>query len=167
MPLPPAPRTLDDLLDRAAIADVVFAYATGVDRRDWALYRSIFLDEVDFDFTTWAGMRETIAADLWVDTVKGTLSPFDATSHVFTNLVTLVAKDEATCTVTMSARHVLGAEQQTVGGYYIHRLRRTPDGWRIAACKLTITHETGGRALFDHARARGPRARIDVGEQGI
>ena len=28
------------LLDRAAISDVVHAYATGLDRRDWTLFRS-------------------------------------------------------------------------------------------------------------------------------
>jgi hypothetical protein len=33
---------LSILLDRAAISDVVNAYATGLDRRDWVLYRSIF-----------------------------------------------------------------------------------------------------------------------------
>jgi len=49
------PATLEDLIDRARISDTVLAYATGVDRRDWALYRGIFEDEVVFDFETWSG----------------------------------------------------------------------------------------------------------------
>ena len=47
--------TLETLLERAAISDVVNAYATGVDTRDWALYRSVFADEIAIDFTSWSG----------------------------------------------------------------------------------------------------------------
>jgi len=35
---------LQQLLDRATITDVVNRYATGLDRRDWPLLRSIFAD---------------------------------------------------------------------------------------------------------------------------
>ena len=46
---------LQDLLDRAAIIDVMSAYATGLDARDWPLWRSIFLDETVFDLSSWSG----------------------------------------------------------------------------------------------------------------
>ena len=66
MPLPSPPTGIADLLDRAAIADVIYAYAQGLDRRDWVLYRSIFDDAVDFDFFTWEegdrGLFEKAAA---------------------------------------------------------------------------------------------------------
>ena len=41
------PTTLNDLLDRAKIGDLVGAYANSIDRRDWAGYRSIFAMVVD------------------------------------------------------------------------------------------------------------------------
>lgn len=167
MKLPPPPTSLQDLLDRAAIRDVKQAYAFGVDQRDWALYRSIFMDEVEFDFFDWAGIRETIPADRWVEMVKATLAPFDATQHVFTGQFITLAGESATAVTTMTARHQLGAEAQAMGGYYTETLVRTADGWKIAACKLTITWEEGDRGLFDRAAALGPRSRGDVGMQGV
>jgi len=165
MPLQP-PKNLRDLLDRAAISDLVHAYAHGIDRRDWALYRSIFADRVDIDFFTWAGIREVFDADAWTAAVKGTLAPFDATQHTMSNLAITLDGDAATCIAHMTARHVLGAEAQTLGGYYTNRFARTADGWKIVGCTLMITWEEGDRALFERASALGPRARVDVGLQG-
>ena len=36
--------------DYIEILETVYCYATGIDTRDWSLYRSIFLDEVEMDF---------------------------------------------------------------------------------------------------------------------
>ena len=168
MPAPSVVSTLTDLIDRAAISDTIFKYATGVDRRDWALYRSIFTDTVDFDFSTWRGVRQAMSADEWVIAARDTLACFDATQHNLTNLVITLDGDRATAVVHMVATHYFDGEVQTLGGFYTHGLVRGDDGvWRIAACRLVITWETGDRALFGRAAARGPRPRIDVGEQGM
>lgn len=167
MDLPKPPEDLRTLLDRAAIADLRHAYAHGVDRRDWALYRSIFADKVMFDFTSWAGICREIDADEWVEMVKATLGPFDATTHAFSNLLITVDGDEASCITTMSARHVLGDEWQILGGYYVDKLRRTANGWKIHACALMITWEEGDRGLFERAAVLGARARKDIGTEGI
>lgn len=161
MRLPPAPQGLQDLLDRAAITDLRHAYAHGIDRRDWALYRGIFADRVDVDFSTWAGIRESFAADDWVALVKQTLAPFDATQHSFSNLFITLDGNRATCMTNMTAKHVLDGQSQILGGYYVDRLARTAQGWKITACQLVVTWEEGDRALFDRAAARGPRPRID------
>ncbi len=167
MPAPTTATSLHNLLDRAAISDVVLNYATGIDRRDWALYRSIFTDVVAFDFTTWSGVREDMAADAWVASVRQTLACFDATQHTMSNHVITLDADRATITVHMHALHQFEGELQELGGFYTHGLIRTPAGWKIASCRLVITWERGDRALFERAAVRGPRARIDVGEQGI
>ncbi len=168
MPLPP--NSLSDLINRAAIADVIYSYAHAVDRRDWALYRSIFSDRIEIDFFTWAGIRQTYSAAEWVAQVRETLSCFDSTQHTFTNLAISIDRDRATCIVNMTARHNLivedRAESQTLGGFYTHHLERTAHGWRIAGCTLMITWEDGDRGLFNRARALGARARVDVGMQG-
>ena len=39
------------LIDRAEISDVQLRYATGLDSRDWPLFRSCFADEIETDFT--------------------------------------------------------------------------------------------------------------------
>ena len=48
-------QVLQRLVDRQAIVDVVVRYATGVDRRDWALYASCFTDPCEFDFSALEG----------------------------------------------------------------------------------------------------------------
>ena len=99
MPLPAAPHSLADLLDRAAIADLVHCYANSIDRRDWTAYRSIFADHVDIDFYTWAGIRERYAADAWVAAVKDTLACFDSTQHSMSNLAITLAGEDRKSTV--------------------------------------------------------------------
>lgn len=167
MPAPSTATTLQDLIDRAAVFDVLLNYATGVDRRDWNLYRSIFIDEVYFDFSTWRGVKMTMPAEDWVAEVKDTLGCFDATQHNITNPVITLDGDEATVTAYIVARHHFAGEMQTVAGFYTHRLVRTDAGWKIAACTLVITWEEGDRTLFERAHAAGPRERIDVGVAGI
>ena len=167
MRLPPRARNMQDLADRAAIVDLKYAYAYGIDQRDWALYRSIFTDSIEVDFFDWAGIRDVLDADAWVDSVKAVLAPFDATQHSFCNPFITLDGDSAICVTTMTARHVLGGEAQVLGGYYTEHMARTAQGWKIAACRLTITWEEGNRDLFASAAALGPRPRGDVGTQGM
>lgn len=168
MPAPSRPDTLQDLLDRARIGDTVLNYATGIDRRDWALYRSIFADSVEFDFETWSGEPARIwSADDWVASVRETLAPFDATPHTLTNHVITLDGAEATLVAHMVALHAFEGEVQELGGFYTHHLRRDGDAWRIFRCRLVITWERGSRTLFERARARGAKPRIDVGSEGM
>ncbi len=168
MAAPSLPETLQDLIDRAHISDTVLRYATGIDRRDWPLYRSIFADAVEVDFETWSHEPARIwTAEAWVASVRATLAPFDATSHMLTNHVITLDGDEATLTAHMVALHYFDGETQELGGFYTHRLRREATGWKICRCRLVITWERGSRSLFERAAARGPIARIDVGAAGI
>ena len=36
--------------DRAALIDLLTRFASGIDTRNWTLYRSAFTDEIDLDF---------------------------------------------------------------------------------------------------------------------
>jgi hypothetical protein len=170
MPLPAQPRSLAELLDRAAISDVVRGYAHAVDRRDWRMYRALCTPRIDIDFYTWTGIRQTYDADEWVTLVQSTLACFDATQHTLSDLAVTLGGDEAVCIANMTARHVLVvdgvSEAQMLGGYYTHRLVRQGGEWRIRGCTLMITWEEGERALFARAAARGARARVDVGLAG-
>jgi 3-phenylpropionate/cinnamic acid dioxygenase small subunit len=158
--------TLADLIDRAAISDLVDHYAHGVDRRDWALYRSIFADDVTADFA-WSGVVETMTADSWVEKVAATLSPFDATQHRMSNYLIALEGDRGRVRAQMIARHVLEGEMHAIGGYYTHDVVRNGAGWRIARLALVITWEQADRGLFERAAARNPRERDDVGGQGM
>jgi len=151
--------SIDALIDRAEISDVVLRYATALDSRDWSLYRSIFTDPLTVDFSSWSGDPEvTLAVDEWVALVRQTLSGFDATHHLSSNHVIRLSGDAASCVSYMVARHylVLDGERRmhSIGGHYTNRLVRGADGWKITHCTLTVTWEMGDRGLFDIAAER-------------
>ena len=161
--LPRLSGELQRLIDRAAISDVVIAYATGVDSRDWALYRSIFTDPCTFDFSSWNGRPAvSMPTEDWVAGVRGTLSGFDATQHISSNHVITFGSEptgaeRARCVSYMQAQHFLADQPVThctLGGYYTNDLVRTDNGWKIEHCQLTVTWSTGDRGLFDVARQR-------------
>lgn len=151
--------THEDLTDRANITDHVLKYATGIDQHQWDLYRSIFADEVMLDFSSWSGdPASKMSADAWVAGVRATLEPFDATQHVLTNFVINLAGDSATCTCYMVAHHHLVVDgdrnMHSIGGYYVHGLKRKGDGWLIHNTRLNVTWEMGDRGLFILAAKR-------------
>ncbi len=156
---------LQQLLDRAAISDVVHVYATGLDRRDWKLFRSIFTDTIEMDFRS-VGLRAgTYDADDWVRDAARLFAGFAATQHTSTNHVHNVRGDEATCTSNMQAEHFLarepddgltdGADRWTIGGYYTNELVRTGDGWKLAMVTLTVTWQSGNPEVSRIALLRG------------
>ncbi len=169
---------LQQLLDRVAISDVVNAYATGLDRRDWKQFRSIFLDVIEMDFRS-VGLRVgSYAADEWVRDAARLFAGFAATQHTSTNHVHDVRGDDATCTSNMQAEHFVHADADspdpdshpiyarkpadeadrwTIGGYYTNELVRTTDGWKLAKVTLIVTWQTGNpdvsRIAFKRGRA--------------
>ncbi len=151
------------LLDRAAISDVVNAYATGLDRGDWALYRSIFTDEIEMDFES-VGMRTGVySADDWVRDARRLFAGFLATQHTSTNHVHEVRGDTATCVSSMRAEHFVvpgpgdppDADRWTIGGYYTNELVRTPAGWKLKKITLTVTWSRGNPEVSRIALRRG------------
>jgi len=141
------------LRDRQAIIDTVVRYATGVDSRDWSAYRSCFCDEIEVDFTSWSGGEpQKLSADAWVSGVRAGLEGFDATQHSSTNHRVRQDGDQATCISAMQARHSLAGQADgglyTLGGSYTNELERTPEGWRIRRCRLTVSWSQGSREIF-------------------
>jgi SnoaL-like domain len=151
--------TANDLIDRAEIHDALMTYATGIDSRDWTLYRSLFTEEIDIDFSSWSGdPGGTMKADDWVAGVKAVISGFDGTQHLLANEVITLNGDEAVVVPYMQAHHYLNLDGehhlQSIGGYYRHLMVRTIDGWKSRSCTLTITWEKGDRGIFEIATKR-------------
>lgn len=144
-----------NIADRLAVTDVVIRYATGIDMLRWDLFRDVFTDEVEIDFSSFSGAPASrLHRDEWVRNVASLQEGFDATQHMSTNHVIEISDDHATCVSYMQATHALASEVWTLGGYYTNRLRRDDDRWRIDRCELTVTWETGDRDLAQRARAR-------------
>ncbi len=154
--------------DRQAIVDLSYAYAAGIDHRDWELYRDIFTDECEYDFSSWSGRAPaTMPADDWVQAVRSVNGNFDATQHLMSNhrlqrvdAATVVGINE------LQAQHWFHADSMVsfgrpaehawclLGGHYTNRYVRTDAGWRIASCRLTVRWRTGDETIFAFARQR-------------
>jgi SnoaL-like protein len=140
---------INELYDRTLISEVIYRYSTGVDTKNWDLFRTCFTDPVNADFTsTGVPAPRTFALDSWIRVVQKTLSPFRLTQHYNSNVTIKVNGDEATALVYLKARHLHADDPEgkkfwDVGGYYTDRLVRTPQGWKIASVKFTQTWTEG------------------------
>ena len=149
--------TMQQLLDRAAITELIHCYATGADNRDWKLFRSIFTDEIE----VWLGSvpaeeapLKRVSADTFAERASRVLGRFAVTQHVLSNHRITVQGDKATCIVYLQARHFPRPEEADqkvwdIGGYYTHHLTRTAEGWKIARYTLTVTWSENTPPGFD------------------
>ncbi|MCU1368482.1 MAG: hypothetical protein JWN39_4121 [Ilumatobacteraceae bacterium] len=145
--------------DKLAVAECVYRYATGVDTRDWAMYRSVFADEVEFDFSSFGPGQApaTMAADRWVAGVKPMFEGLAATQHMMSNPLVDLDGDRARITMYVRAHHVLDPADPesyyTVGGHYRNRLERASGDWRLVRVELVVTWRMGRPEIMDAARA--------------
>ena len=156
---------LDHLRDRFVITDVVNRYATGLDRRNWPLLRSIFTDEIDMEYSS-VGMKPgRFSADRWVRNAEVLFAGFGATQHTLTNHTVEIDGDNAHCVAYMRAEHFIedapADNRWTIGGYYTVQLMRSADTWRIHTMGLYVTWQTGNRQLSNLAIERG-RAKLGI-----
>jgi len=147
---------------RLDVCDTVYAYATGIDNRDWAAYRSAFDDHVDIDFSSWNGRPPAgrLAADDWVAGLTPLFGGLDASQHSLTNpRVELESDDRAVCTVYMQAEHVLRRGDEdvffTIGGFYRDRLRRGSARWLLTGVTLVVWWRRGDFSIMAEATERG------------
>lgn len=144
-----------DVVDRERVRDALYAYATGVDTRDWSLYRGVFTDEVEIDMTAFTGRpARWIPADRWVAQVAALIEQFDATHHSMTNPRVGIDGDRVTCVMYVTAEHVRGSSWYTIGGHYTDRLVRAGECWRIEKVQLTQTWARGDAATMADAVRR-------------
>jgi hypothetical protein len=127
---------LEDLADRAAVADVVAGLAHAQDDRDWTALRRLLADEVLLDLSThhFGTPPTTVTAPDLVELARGTLEGFDCTHHAASNLVVRLAGDEAECRAHMVAYHHVPAEPGvvdycTMRGYWQLKLRKLGGRW--------------------------------------
>jgi hypothetical protein len=146
--------------DKIAITETVYRYALGIDTRDWRLYRSIFTDEIDVDFSSYNGEPgERISADEWVARIQPLFSGLAATQHLMTNPIVTFHETGATCRIYMQAEHFLTHVDKdayyTIGGCYTDRLVRGADHWLITGVTLSIFWRRGDPEIMVKAAQLG------------
>jgi 3-phenylpropionate/cinnamic acid dioxygenase small subunit len=122
------------------IAQVLVRYATGIDRRDWDLFRTCFADECDADYGAIGHWR---SADEITEWMREMHEPCGHTLHRITNIVVDVVDDRSATARSYVDALVFGGDNQGGGraaGYYDDELTRSPDGWRITTRRFTAVH---------------------------
>jgi hypothetical protein len=156
--------------DYHAIVRRRYEYALGIDTRDWVLYRSIFTDEINMDFSSYNGRPgSSMRADDWVAGCQVLFTGLDATQHVMSNPMVDVDGDRARLRMYMKAEHFLRNDQGgvdfAIGGYYDDQLVRTGDGWKMKAVTLNVFWSRGNRQIMDLAAEIG-RRRLEESPRG-
>jgi 3-phenylpropionate/cinnamic acid dioxygenase small subunit len=150
--------------DKLAVAECVYRYATGVDTRDWAMYRSLFAAQVEVDFSSYDPRLRpvTVAADDWIAGMKPVFAGLAATQHMMSNPLVELEGDSAQITMYVRAHHVFDPQDPdsyyTVGGYYRNRLVRERGNWKLVRVNLNVTWRLGHPEIMEAARARGVSA---------
>ena len=121
----------NDRQDRDEIVDVLVRYATGIDRRDWPLFRTVFTDDCELDYGevgSWKGV------DAITEFMQQAHSMAGHTMHRLTNQVIAVDGDKAQSRTYVDALIMVGDTNSGVNaaGFYDDELVRGDDGWRVA-----------------------------------
>lgn len=128
-----------DLEAKQRISEVLVGYSTGIDRRDWDLFRSCFTEDCHAEYEgigTWHGVEKI------TEFMIGSHADMGHTMHRLTNMAITVDGDTARARTYVDA--VLMASDGLTGlnavGFYDDDLVRTDDGWRIARRRFTTVH---------------------------
>ncbi|HEY9265373.1 MAG: nuclear transport factor 2 family protein [Mycobacterium sp.] len=131
--------------DAQDISDVLVRYATGIDRRDWALFRTVFTDDCELDYGeigSWTGVDAVTEFMVAAHEMAG------HTMHRITNQVVCVVGDSATARAYVDA--LIMAQDNSSGvnaaGFYDDEFVRTDAGWRLARRRFTtvLVRTVGG-----------------------
>jgi 3-phenylpropionate/cinnamic acid dioxygenase small subunit len=122
--------------DRQDISAVILRYATGIDRRDWTLFHSIFTDDCELDYGeigTWKGADEVTAFMQQAHELAG------HTMHRLTNQVITVDGDSAQARTYVDALIMLADNSSGVNaaGFYDDEFVRNEEGWQISRRRFT------------------------------
>ena len=122
--------------DSQDIRDVLLRYATGIDRRDWPLFRTVFTDDCELDYGEighWRGVDAVVEFMVAAHEMAG------HTLHRITNQAVSVDGDAATAQAYVDA--LIMSQDNTSGvnaaGFYDDELIRTDTGWRIRRRRFT------------------------------
>ena len=126
----------NNVADRIALQDVMLKYAAGVDERDFDLYASCFLENVEVvDF----GEAPINGRDEWVEYVKVALDNYGPTQHMLGPQLATIDGDNAHCRTDVQALHYLKqpkGEILTLWATYETDMVRTDEGWKISKHRL-------------------------------
>ena len=132
---------MNDREDRQDISDLLVRYATGIDQRDWALFRTVFTDDCELDYGEIGIWRGIDAVAEFMEQSHAAAGP---TMHRMSNQVIIVDGDKAEARTYVDALILVGDNTSGVNaiGFYDDEIVRTNGGWRIARRRFTSVRVT-------------------------
>jgi ketosteroid isomerase-like protein len=131
-------RSLERLLDKAEIADVIHAYCYHFDRAEADEVLALFAPDATVDYGPDVPTM-TGAEEIGPMISRGLASFFAATSHHVSNVtIRFTGPDAAQSVSYLYAWHRYqdGRPNSELWGQYHHEFRRTSEGWRISGLVL-------------------------------
>ena len=148
MSAPTGDATLQALLDERDIVALAARYCRALDTKDWPLLSDVFLP----DATAELGVPNRLEGiDAIRHRIRTALEFLDDSQHLVGNHEVTVDGDTGTHRCYLQAQHVRevpdGSPNYMIAGRYEDRVRRTPEGWRIAHRTLTVMWSEGNLAV--------------------
>ena len=122
--------------DRQDITEMLVRYATGIDRRDWSLFRTVFTDDCELDYGVIGSWKGVDAVAEFMEQVHALAGH---TMHRLSNQAITVDGDRAEARTYIDGLIMAGDNKSGVNalGFYDDEIVRTDDGWRIARRRYT------------------------------
>jgi hypothetical protein len=142
------------LVDRAAISDLLFAFAYALDTKNWTAYADTFAADGQLVLPWPAASGDGQAGHQGraglAEYVSNGFSRWYSTHHMSTNHRIEIDGDRATSHSYCQCVHRLDADQPDnywlLAGWYRNQLVRTSDGWRFSRVQLEAVWQSGAFA---------------------
>jgi hypothetical protein len=137
-----AAKTLQWLVDRTLISELLFGFASALDSKDWQAYVNNYADDgyIELPDPQSPGATFILQKSKMLELVPKSLGKYSATHHISTNHQISIEGDKARSRSYLQAVHV-GAkpmEHWSLGGWYDCRYIRTPlGGWKFTEVRVT------------------------------
>lgn len=131
--------TVESLLAKDEIRDLVLRYCRAIDRRDYAALQALYHDDATDDHSP---MYQGSAAG-YLEWLPSMLETMTVTSHMVQNHLIVVAGDKAEGEVTMISYHLTKDEggqdvEIVIGGRYLDKYEKRDDVWRFSHRKIVM-----------------------------
>ena len=128
---------MQEMLDKFALQQLVWTYCRGIDRRDYALVRSLYHDDAIDDH----GPMFYGSPDEYVAWLPSMMANWDATSHIISNALFIVDGDRAEGELFVNAYHRTHppeARELIAGGRYLDQYEKRDGIWRFKQRSLVL-----------------------------
>jgi 3-phenylpropionate/cinnamic acid dioxygenase small subunit len=122
---------------RDEVAEVLVRYATGIDRREWDLFRTCFTEDCDADYGDIGAWHGVEAVTAWMEETHAACG---TTRHRISNIEVTRHEEgvRAHCDVDAVVFGSDNASGTQATGSYDDVLVQRSDGWRIARRRFTL-----------------------------